>query len=255
MSSDQRSKYILSRITEVFLVDSSDVQTVLGDHDEELKKFYSGDESHRCLFFTFEADEQKKESEARPKLKMFVQQNNSFNVHSRVLYFIRKQNNPLSTNLTQLPDQLICGVIDQDALSSMQVIIDQIYLPLLNNLEDWGKCAPHYKEEFLNFMAKFTDRIGQVMVAQKPFTLQKPDPAYILPNTPSNISKSKNNPEVISHFEQVVESWIRETEKLLKEEQNDTSCEDVGPATEILYWRQRFATLNRLVYILIIKRK
>jgi hypothetical protein len=52
-------------------------------------------------------------------------------------------------------------------------------------------------------------------------------------------------PELLEHYEAVVDDWIQQVERLLAESEQDwKDSEDSGPDTELEFWRNRMAKFN-----------
>ena len=70
---------------------------------------------------------------------------------------------------------------------------------------------------------------------------------YPVDNEPSSINEASKNNEFVNYFEGLVQEWTRIIERALAEnEQSRNEGDDVGPETELEYWKQRMARFNML---------
>lgn len=249
-SVDQRLQFIQEKILDAFPeLGQQKVQAVLEDTENRdlVRSFLKGEEPKKLLFvFSGGIKENKYEDKITPYTLSFAKQDQPIPVNSQVLYIIRKKSQPIAARIPAILEQVITGVVDSDTLGTLENVLEQIYVPLLSAQENWGKAKPQHKEEFLQTVSKFSQRLSQVVAMERPVILNSPEPKYTFANTPQNIANYKNNKEYVQAFENVLKGWIQQTQKLLEEnEKKQQYDDDEGPNSEIEFWKTRYATLNR----------
>lgn len=83
--------------------------------------------------------------------------------------------------------------------------------------------------------------------------LKKPDANYMsIDLKPAAFNKAAADSKTSGHFEMLLNNWCDQVEQLLDQSDNDASgahrkaTEDVGPDTELEYWRNRMAKFNSI---------
>ena len=85
---------------------------------------------------------------------------------------------------------------------------------------------------------------NSVVSMSKEVELQQPDPRFVLEdNKPSAWARAAMDTETLMHYENLVESWCANIERLLMEKPKGET-EDSDPNSEYDYWRQRMTCFN-----------
>lgn len=100
--------------------------------------------------------------------------------------------------------------------------------------------------EFLSLIEKFDDTLTEAAKSlQGGVELRRPDKRFEVENKISAYQKASLEPELLEHYEAVVDDWIQQVERLLAESEQDwKDSEDSGPDTELEFWRNRMAKFN-----------
>ena len=146
-----------------------------------------------------------------------------------------------------------CGVLESggSAMDAYRALVTELYLPVLREQSSWGKNSEESTAEFLSSAGKFsatlTEAVGNL---QGGIELKKPEKKFVdtIPELkPNALSRAAADNETLEHFEHVLENWCKETERLLDDGASSLSDnDDVGPDTELEFWRNRLAKFNSI---------
>eukprot|EP00392_Amoebophrya_sp_AT5.2_P000467 g468.t1 len=187
---------------------------------------------------------------------------------SRGCYFLRTQpaEKPVKVDVATDPD-LLFGEITAQPLESLDTSLKAIFLPSVQKCladEDaskvksvFGNCDAEHRLEFSQSFAKFTTELTDAIKSLSGgIELKKLDAQYqIDPRVTTYHDIVKEHPDIVSHFEQVLEEWCRQIERYLEEtlEASDVSGEykadlqsGVGPRSELEYWRFRMQKITSI---------
>jgi dynein heavy chain, axonemal len=121
------------------------------------------------------------------------------------VYFVRhtEPGVPVGAKENDIIQELTFGVISgTSALNAMHQILEDVYFPLLQEQQDWGKAAEDGKVEFMSTMRKFEETLSNVVVVQQEgIELRKPDRRYTVSFTPAGFARAAEDPQVVAHFE------------------------------------------------------
>eukprot|EP01028_Stygiella_incarcerata_P006636 TRINITY_DN270_c0_g1_i1.p1 TRINITY_DN270_c0_g1~~TRINITY_DN270_c0_g1_i1.p1 ORF type:complete len:4523 (-),score=1222.92 TRINITY_DN270_c0_g1_i1:192-13760(-) len=254
MALDGRQKYIIARCVEAFGLEvRSDVEESISDSRAQkiVKEFLSGEDPPRLFIYKREKNVDEAEGTGALGTNFVVGNGDDFSVSSSQsgVYFVRhtEPGVAVSTKENDIIQELTFGVISgTSALNAMHQILEDVYFPLLQEQQDWGKAAEEGKVEFMSTMRKFEETLSNVVVVQQEgIELRKPDRRYTVSFTPAGFARASEDPQVVAHFEDVVEDWCSAAERLLREDESGRGePEDAGPDTELDYWRTRMGKFN-----------
>ncbi len=148
---------------------------------------------------------------------------------------------PINPNNSNNDNEVLFGEISQNVVTSLNVIINQVFKPLVDRLEkdDWGACEDEQKKEFTQVFDKFANELKDALKSiQNNIELPTYDPKW--ENDAKNIQNTKNpNPEMIADFERIFNDWCDKIDEAIRQHENDRKDDkDAGPRVEIEYWRQ-----------------
>jgi dynein heavy chain len=149
-----------------------------------------------------------------------------------------------------LEDNLNFGTISGAGggpMKTLMMIVNELYKPLI-------------KKKAFNFPKKMTaEDIELLSASTESFTvtleksLESLDLAMTLPKPekkvdtkPAAIQAAAADAATVLEYEATVTEWIATTETLLNEAEQLTDTDDVGPRTELGFWRQRATKLNSI---------
>lgn len=145
------------------------------------------------------------------------------------------------------PENDLCyGELEGSPLESLQFVLEDVYGPMFQLQENWGKTSDESHKEFLGMMSKFNDLLSEAVHSlQGGIELRKPDKKYLEIDSKQGHARAAQDLQIVEYFESIVEDWCQQTEKLLAESENRSSeSDDAGPDTEFEFWRNRMAKFN-----------
>ena len=124
-------------------------------------------------------------------------------------------------------------------------------MPLLKTQSDWGQTSDDAKTEFLEGVGRLHDTLDEAVYSlQGGVRLSSPDPTVIagIDLKPKAFEKAALDDMIVDHLQQKVTEWCGQIDTLLTEdsEANRKEADDVGPKSELEYWRhrsQKFSTI------------
>lgn len=204
---DVREKTIFSIITEAFRprVTQEQVEKYFQQDDKRFKvlnDFIHGSAQENCLLLATTRPTEGSPVETSKIGIRWVDPGNEQSLRDveKVLYIIRKNNNPLPNKEPLIAENIFFGTILDDPAMQYQQLLKQIFIPVLKNQNDWGKITAGETSEFLLAAEKFAEVLSESVASQVPkVMLPPPDPARGI-NT-QTISQFKNDPLVIGYCE------------------------------------------------------
>lgn len=143
-------------------------------------------------------------------------------------------------------NDLLFGEMSGNPLESLNTSLGSVFLPFLKRSgTDWGLCDVDQKKQFLDGFDKFSGELGEAISSLSGgIELKSIDPQYeIDPRTAASHDIVKENPEIVQHFESLLDQWCRQIEAYLEEsletQQRSREGADPGPRSELDYWRSR----------------
>ena len=152
----------------------------------------------------------------------------------------------------QKPEEdLSYSILPARAMEGLQVLLNQLYLPMLEAEQKGWKAGVGVEDSTAEFFAsyhKFGETLSEAVSSlQGGFSLRRPDNLYDIENKAAAFTRAANMPDVVKAFEDVADEWCGDTEKLLAESESARAeSDDAGPETELEYWRTRMAKFNSI---------
>jgi dynein heavy chain len=150
-----------------------------------------------------------------------------------------------------LEDNLNFGTLAGNgaALHTLMRLTADLYKPLIdtNTFQFKKKMADDNMDVLQSATQSFCKTLEKgIESLEMSMTLPKPEKIKI-ENRPAAIAAAAANPEIVDAFEECVSEWADITTKLL-DEQADASNDDddIGPRTELAWWRKRATKLNSI---------
>lgn len=79
----------------------------------------------------------------------------------RTCYFVRT--NPKGIQEKSLESDMIAGTVTTNALEAYKTLLMDLYLPILESQEKWGKCQEDQHTEFLMGATKFANTLAEAV--------------------------------------------------------------------------------------------
>jgi dynein heavy chain len=162
------------------------------------------------------------------------------------VYFLRTTPQGKALNLNTASDNdVLFGEISEHTVTSLNTIINQVYKPLVDRLDDgaWGVCEDEQKKEFNSVFEKFAIELKEALKSlQTNITLEHYDKKW--ENEAKNRSKQPD-PNMITEFERIFNEWSEKIQEALEGADAERKDEkDAGPKQELDYWKQRMRKLT-----------
>eukprot|EP00698_Gefionella_okellyi_P007649 TRINITY_DN186_c0_g2_i2.p1 TRINITY_DN186_c0_g2~~TRINITY_DN186_c0_g2_i2.p1 ORF type:complete len:4464 (+),score=1326.13 TRINITY_DN186_c0_g2_i2:41-13432(+) len=237
---DSRHRWVVARLADVLNLDAVVVETALSAADAltELDMFMKPEGPQKLVFSC--------QLETESKLKISLLDSNVDNVGGRGVYFVRIS--PKGITAATIDVDVVFGVVDASALRSLHVVMNEVFLPVLQSRADWGQAGIEGSKEFLSSMRKFVDGLREAVVSiDSSISLRKPDPQFVIDPKPASVVAGAKNDELAKHYEEILDDWINQTEVLLADADAPRQVrDDDGPDTELDFWRKRMAKFTAI---------
>jgi len=189
------------------------------------------------------------DSEAEPRL--FVTLGDSERLKSKAVYFVRNTAGSKGVSLSVANDtDVLFGEIGPSPLQTLDTMLTELFSPMVSDLSgtDWGHCEDDQRKEFLAGMEKFVSELSEAMHSLSGgVELKKPDRRFEVDARVQGFSKAAQEPELVSHYESLLEDWCKQIEEYLEETPDGRwDGNEAGPHTELEYWRGRLQRLTSI---------
>ena len=175
---------------------------------------------------------------------------------SHALYFIRV--NTKGVGEKGCEQDVAAGEIRGGALESFRALISNLYAPVLKQQHSatWGKAREESAKEFVRGVAKFGATLAEAAHSlQGGVELARPPQKYAgMEIRASAFADAATDKAVAGDMERVLEDWCDATEALLDSGLTEEASsggrkdsEEMGPDTELEYWRSRMAKFNSVM--------
>jgi dynein heavy chain len=239
-------------------------------HDAAVRRFYEPDGPKTLLFYyqseaadappkstsSVSTDAATRASSAPRRLVVTDGANAALDPTSHALYFIRVNSKGVGEKGCE--QDVAAGEIRGGALESFRALISNLYAPVLKSQHSatWGKAREESAKEFVRGVAKFGATLAEAAHSlQGGVELARPPQKYAgMEIRASAFADAATDKAVAGDMERVLEDWCDATEQLLDsglaEEASSggrRDSEEMGPDTELEYWRSRMAKFNSVM--------
>ncbi|GBG77441.1 hypothetical protein CBR_g23890 [Chara braunii] len=252
--SDGRVRWIIEKLMESFgFPDTTIPDAVLSEEYplSQVKRFFQPDGPSNLLFFYQVPTIQTAEGEyvvASNEPKLFFAGGDSVQFRGKAVFFIRTAEKEV--NEKTIKQDVVVGEVCRAPLEGLRTLMMDLFLPVLREQLAWGKSTEENVHEFLANVTKFGFALNEAVNSlHGGVELKKADKKWLefVELKPSSFTKAAADSEILDHVEQVLDDWCTQTEKLLSEgEMARKEPDDVGPDTELEFWRRRLAKLNSI---------
>lgn len=184
----------------------------------------------------------------------FLSDGEQVKLSSKCCFFMRNTKSGETVNTDVGNDgTLIFGELSGTALRSVETMLANVFQPMLKEetFKGWGQTNSTQKQEFHGKLDKFVSDLQEALRSQLGgIELAKPDPSYDfdIKSFPQKVVQDK---EMLNHFEDLLENWCQSIEEVIKgkdgEAEGSDGADDVGPMSELEYWRQHMRRLTSIM--------
>lgn len=249
----ERHRWCASKIQECFVEVTADMATAFIKQEENATKFsmlFKGDSIGR-LFVLFEPLEQAGgEAWTDSPKELILSDGNSGSMTSKSCYFVRNLASGVMIDPTKAGDSdLLYGELGSSALGTIEAILSQSYLPMLEIYDNWGKVDTEQKRDFIQEFNSFITNINETLNSfASGLVLRSPDPKLYaaIEQKFHRGGEQKVHAEVIDHFELLLNEWCNQITFYLEQPSSLAGGDDIGPRGELEYWRSRMQRLTSI---------
>ncbi len=157
--------------------------------------------------------------------------------------------NPKGINEKTVDADVACGEMHGSALDNFRALVSDLYLPIIEEQQQWGKVTSDSAQEFKSTTQKFGNMLTEaVATVSGGVELAKPD-APLLDSydlKPASLNAAVADENALKAFEDCITEWCKATEELLAQTNRIKDGEEPGPDTELEYWRTRMSNFNSI---------
>ena len=186
--------------------------------------------------------------------KILVTTGEQERLKGRAVFFLRTvaADKAIKVDVTSDGD-LLFGEMSGNPLESLDTSLGSLYLPFLKRTgNDWGQCDDDQRKQFIDGFDKFAGELSEAISSLSGgITLTSMDPQYAVDQrAAASTDIVKENPEIVQHFESLLDQWCRQIEAYLEEslenQMRSREGSDPGPRTELEYWRARMQRITSI---------
>jgi dynein heavy chain len=238
MFQSKRFKWLISSLEEHFNInrDNLNIEDELRSKKnlKTFESFFNGDDNGVLMFYYQPQGVEMTSDETRDSVEpqFFMTTGDEESIMSKGVYLIRTQKKAL--DLAETDSGLVMGEIHTDSLSQMFKMIDMVFQPMIEKMEnkDWGECDQEHKKEFLANCTTFANEIDEGLETLR----SNHDECRINRDDLENIP---NEMEKTLLFSTNFENWLKNFNlKLRKMDSEHKKDAEKGPRTELTYWRK-----------------
>jgi dynein heavy chain len=242
-------------VAQAFDVPNATVEECMRDHSTQalLTGFFGGEPTGatRIIFYKQKRDRFTEEGEVYDNggpEELFVTSGDGDRLKERGIYFVRVCDKAVGA--ATVDTDLNCGVIEGLPVANMKALVGEVYSPLLNaGFSGWDKrMTAEAKDDLYGVIDRFSTLLGAVVESlANGLELKKPNAGITIENKPAAIAKAAADTRYVSAYEEIVEDWCNQVDRLLAEtDDNRNEPDDAGPSTELEYWRSRMGKFNSI---------
>ena len=145
--------------------------------------------------------------------------------------------------------QVLSGEVHGAALANFSAIVSELYLPIVQEQQLWGKAPADQAKEFVGTTQKFGSMLSEaVTTVTGGVELRKPESRFVdqYDLKQAAYNQALADESAAREFDACLTSWCQDTERLLAETNKIKTGEEPGPDTELEYWRSRMSNFNSI---------
>lgn len=238
--SDPKTKWVIARLAEAYSTSVDDATTLVdrGGYANTVISFFNANGPKKLVFFL-----------AQNELSMTTEDGVVF--PGRILFFLR----PSTRNVTPATaeNDFLWSTMQEDLLPTLQILLSDVYLPLLESQASWGKMGGGSSGgavgAFLGSMRKYVGTLKEAsLILADRVDLKIPSDALLarIPTDAAALQRAvSETPELVAQAEGALAEVSNQVELFIAE----AACVRVeddraGPESEVVFWRARMASFN-----------
>ena len=241
-------KYVVRHVAKAFGLAAYEVEEVLFEEPNlSLVSAFLGADGPATLL-VYEQPGVEGEGDEPPARQLYLATAESDRFVERGLLVVKLRDEALTEE--SIAGAVHCAVIRGSPVKTLLATLSQVYLPALADASSWAATlSEEGRHEFSTSLGRFVSTLdGAVSSLEGGVELAKPEPKYDVENKQPAFARAASQPEVVEHFERLIDSWCGKVEVLLAEddESRAAATEESGPAPELELWRARMAKFNSI---------
>ncbi|PNH08753.1 Dynein gamma chain, flagellar outer arm [Tetrabaena socialis] len=248
MALDGRHRFLVGKLAEAFGLADNVIEKTLTQDKQVVNSFFTPT-GPPSLIFVFQVKEDKLKDgsvgpvDNKPVLHRLGQHER---ISNKCVYFSRL--NPKGISEKTMEADVGTGELSGSALENFKAIVSDLYVPIMQEQQQWGKVPQEHVADFLASTAKFGSMLTEaVSTVTGGVELRMPDPKYTeLEMRPAVLANAAADDDTLHEMEECLTEWCREAEFLLNQNNKIKDGEEPGPDTELEYWRTRMSNFNSI---------
>jgi dynein heavy chain len=174
-----------------------------------------------------------------------VSHGDKIKLHDKGVYFLRTTDEKGVTLNVGSDNQVLFGQISEHSVYSLNTIINQVFKPMVEQLDDWGKCEEDQKKEFTSYFEKFANELKEALKSlSQNINLEEYPAQYEQEAKNIHSSKAPSN-DMINDFEKLFNKWSDQIAQALDStEKNEKRDDKSDPRQELDFWKQKMRQLT-----------
>jgi dynein heavy chain len=261
MALQERHRWMAANVAACFgIVDKTlTVEEALGEWNniKKVNDFLDGKSKHKHLFVYYQNPDivddngELVDSKSAPKLWITTGEHEDMRLKNRAAYFLRNVPDQKAIRVDVSSDgDLLFGEMGKSPLKSLNSGLAGVFKPMIcrmgSTVIDWAACETEQAGEFKVALDKFTQELANgIKSLSCGIDLAVPEPLENPSATYAELVRQK--PDIVRQYEEILEQWCQEIEKYLEdasEGKQDTG--DLGPRTELEWWRTRLQMITSI---------
>ena len=199
----------------------------------------------KLLFFFQKRENAAGDIDEKAPSELFLSDGNEMRLRGKCMYFVRYRNQDIDRDTKNPELEMGYGEIIADSLQCLHWNLQKVFIPALD-AQDWGRSDPLEVKEYLGQAAKFNEILVDASNSmQGGIELRKLEKRFMVENKQQAYMRASQDPEILSVYESVMESWCDQCESILMEGNETHEVDDLsGPDSEFEFWRNRMAKFN-----------
>lgn len=169
MALSQRASWMASNIADSFGIQEYDAVEVfrLPQFTTLFEDFFAGKGSDSIFVYyqvPYKINESGDIQYLNSPKEFFVSTGEKIKLVGKGCYFLRTSEPGKKVNEANATDShVLFGQISEHSVYSLNTIINQVFKPLVDQLDDWGKCEDDQRKEFTSYFDKFANELKEAL--------------------------------------------------------------------------------------------
>mmetsp|Transcript_5388 Transcript_5388/g.12712 ORF Transcript_5388/g.12712 Transcript_5388/m.12712 type:complete len:4322 (-) Transcript_5388:507-13472(-) len=254
---DGRHRYLVSKLAEAFSIPEAQCERSLMQEKTKVNSFFepTGPASLVYVFEVLQTPEKTNQANGsgrivprQPSMRggpVLHRLGPNEPLHGTAVYFVRT--NPKGVSEKTVDYDITCGELSGSALENFRAMVAELYVPLIQEQQAWGKVPQEHTAEFRSSTQKFGNMLSEaVSTVSGGVELELPDERFVTQYDLKHLNNAKDDAQCVEEMERCITEWCRATEDLLAQTNRIKDGEEPGPDTELEYWRTRMSNFNSI---------